>query len=94
MMGEHQRMTTPREPSPMTPTDLPTNPARISLIATGWAACFAIWFGAITWIALAGDGNPMAYAALIGLLMGGVIVALLALFLRPLIALIARLEAR
>lgn len=51
--------------------EAPPPKLRIDLAATGWAACFTVWFIAFIAIALFGDGNPMAYAALFGLFTAG-----------------------
>lgn len=65
--------------------EAPPPKLRIDLAATGWAACFAIWFIAFTAIALFGDGSPIAYAALFGLFTAGMMLAVLALVVLPLV---------
>lgn len=77
----------PPETPPAVP---PRTDIKLSLAATGWAACFALWLLAIAAVALFGDGGSMAYAALIALFAGGVLIALMALVVVPLIRSLGR----
>lgn len=89
-MFEHQPFTgpSPRRES-LRPMSRPPISAKVSvrtiMTVTGWAACLAVWFGMMVVIALFGDGSPMAYTALMALFLGGVMVAVFALVVMPII---------
>lgn len=75
----------------MSPPDLPIIRPTISVAATGWAACAGICAIALAWVAIHGKGDAVTYFAMSGLFVLGVLVALFAIIIRPLITLISRL---